>query len=96
MRASSSFVLLALLLGGCAAAERARQEAPPPQSAPVVVSPTPVEYSCADQKRLAEAFRALDQFRPDDAILIRIVIDYSTLRVKLRAALKLPDPPGCP
>jgi len=63
---------------------------------PIVVAPMPIEYSCADQKRLAAAFRTLDGVKPEDAILIRVVIDYHVMRMKLRGTLGLPDPPGCP
>ena len=65
---------------------------PPPAIGPVVVAPRPQEYSCEQQRRLANEFAAL----PAGSMLKTAIVDYGRERDQLRAVHGLPRPAACP
>lgn len=75
---------LILALGACSP--------PPPVVAPVVVAPMPIEYTCADQRQLANEYASL----PVGSMLKTAIVDYGRERDQLRAVHGLPKPAACP
>jgi hypothetical protein len=65
---------------------------PPPVVAPSVVAPRPIEYTCDQQRRLANEFAAM----PAGAMTRQAIIDYGRERDQLRALHGLPRPAACP
>lgn len=80
--AGSRMALLGLLVASCA---------PFPATAPAVVAPYPVQYTCAQQRALAAEYRAL----PAGSMLARAMDDYRTERGALRALHGISDA-ACP
>lgn len=75
---------LILALGACSP--------PPPVTAPLVVAPRPQEYSCEQQRRLANEFAAM----PAGSMAKQVIVDYGRERDQLRAVHGLPRPAACP
>ena len=74
----------ALLLAAC--------QPPPPAPAAVVVAPLPQQYTCAQQRQLANEYAAL----PTGSMLQTAIADYGRERKQLRAVHNLPDDKACP
>jgi hypothetical protein len=75
---------LILVLGACSP--------PPPVVAPIVVAPMPQEYSCTQQRQLANEFAAM----PAGSMARQAIVDYGRERDQLRAVHGLPRPQACP
>lgn len=80
-----------LVLGGLILALSACSP-PPPVVAPIVVAPMPVEYTCTQQRALANEFAAL----PAGSMAKQAIVDYGRERDELRAVHGLPRPAACP
>lgn len=75
---------LILALGACSP--------PPPAATPIVIAPMPKQYTCEEQRRLANEFAAM----PAGSMAKQAIQDYGRQRDELRAVHGLPKPAVCP